>query len=432
MSRRPFPLGYVRDDLADFTGYSSARTSAPAGAVAPAAAASGEQGVPVEQGAPVDLAWLNANEAATPNRADAGASVRRYPDPQPAALRGRLAGLWGVATDELLVTRGSDEGIDLLVRACCAPGGATRGDASGPAAGAARGGVVVAPPTFGMYAVTARLHGAAVHAVPQLVEPAEGPGGGERWRVDVDAVLRTARQQQADLVLLPSPGNPTGQGVPVEDLVRLAEGLRRDEAPALLVVDEAYADFTDAPSAATLLATHENVVVLRTLSKAHGLAGARIGAVLARAELVALLGRVQAPYPLAVPAVQLALAATEPAALEDTADRVRRTLAERDRVTTALRDLAGRPGSGIEAVLVAEANFVTLRCTDPGSVLDALEEQGVVARALATHPGLADGVRVTLGTSEQDDRVLRALGAHPPAHRPPTGRPTRTTPEETP
>ncbi|WP_462417959.1 aminotransferase class I/II-fold pyridoxal phosphate-dependent enzyme [Kytococcus sp. Marseille-QA3725] len=400
MSDEALPMPYLRADLADFAGYSSARTSGPAPQV---------EGEAEGATTPAERVWLNANESAVANPGDPDGSSRRYPDPQPAELRERLAALWGVRPEELLVTRGSDEAIDLLVRGCCPPG---------------RGSVVVTPPTFGMYGVVARLHGAETVAVPQVVrevavepgDPSAGPlaeedgsSRREHWAVDVDEVLAAAERSRADLVFLASPGNPTGQTVPTEELARVAEALR---GRALLVVDEAYADFTGRDSASVLLAEHESVVVLRTLSKAHGLAGARIGAVLGRAPLVTALGRVQAPYPLAVPAVRLALEATSPEAVRRTTEQVQRTVVERERVAAALAATAGREGHlgpTIRAVLAGEANFVTLRCEDPEAVLQELEGTGVVVRSLARHPGLRDGVRITVGTPEQNDRVLRVL-----------------------
>ncbi|WP_374929908.1 aminotransferase class I/II-fold pyridoxal phosphate-dependent enzyme [Kytococcus sedentarius] len=400
-------LRYLRADLADFAGYSSARTSGPA-----------PGGRPWE--------WLNANESASANAADAEGASRRYPDPQPAALRERLAGLWGVRPEELLVGRGSDEGIDLLVRGCVAAG---------------TGAVVVSTPTFGMYAVSARLHGAEVVDVPQQVVPGQRDAAQERFVLDGDGLVGAVRERRgsgsggsgsaAGLVFVATPGNPTGSTVPLGELSRIAAALEGD---ALLVVDEAYGDFTDEPSAVELLAAHDNVVVLRTLSKAHGLAGARIGALIARPELVAALGRVQAPYPLAVPAVGLALAATENDAVAATAARVREAVSERERLATALA-AALREGRApaLTGLLEGEANFVTVRCADPQAVLDALATDGIVVRSLAGHPALTDGVRITTGTPAVNDRVLAHL-IEPADPSEPTAvnDPTDPTPQETP
>ena len=223
------PLDLVREDLRDFAGYRSARSDALQGEV-----------------------WLNANESPWANAADEAGTLRRYPDPQPAALRDALSDLYGCAPEQVLVGRGSDEGIDLLIRAVCRPGG----DA-----------VVITAPTFGMYAVCARLHGTAVVDVP-LREDADG------WRCDFDAVERETLSQGAKLVFLCSPGNPSGAPLPLRDVASLAERL---QGRALVVVDEAYWDYADAESAIGLIARLPNIVVLRTLSKAHALPAAPVG-----------------------------------------------------------------------------------------------------------------------------------------------------------
>ncbi|WP_312113084.1 aminotransferase class I/II-fold pyridoxal phosphate-dependent enzyme, partial [Stenotrophomonas indicatrix] len=236
-------LALVRPDLQAFAGYSSARSSAVQGEV-----------------------WLNANESAWANPADATGGSRRYPEPQPAALRDALASLYGVQPQQLLVGRGSDEAIDLLVRALCVPG---------------RDGVLVTPPVFGMYAVCARLQGAPLIEVP-LIDDGEG------LRTDLDAVIAAAKGQGAKLVFLCAPSNPAGSDIPLPEIERVALALR---GQALVVVDEAYVEYAQRASATTLLAAHANLAVLRTLSKAHALAAARIGTLIAAPELIAVLRR---------------------------------------------------------------------------------------------------------------------------------------------
>ncbi|MEE7548756.1 aminotransferase class I/II-fold pyridoxal phosphate-dependent enzyme, partial [Xanthomonas sp. Kuri4-1] len=175
--------------------------------------------------------------------------------------------------DQLLVGRGSDEAIDLLVRGLCVPG---------------RDAVVVTPPVFGMYAVCARLQNAPLREVP-LVEGEDG------LRADVAAIVDTALRDGARLVFLCSPSNPAGSAIPLAEIEDAAQRLR---GHALVVVDEAYGEFSDEPSAVTLLARYDNLAVLRTLSKAHALAAARIGCLIAHPALVAVLRRCQAPYPV--------------------------------------------------------------------------------------------------------------------------------------
>ena len=351
-------LALVREDLRGFAGYGSARSGSLQGEV-----------------------WLNANESAWSGAGDPFGACRRYPEPQPPALTAALARVYGCAPEQLLVGRGSDEAIDLLVRALCEPG---------------RGGVVVTPPVFGMYAVSAKLQGAPLLEVP-LVEDEAG------FRPDLDALAEAAIEGGAKLVFLCSPGNPTGNAVPLKAMASLA---RRLEGRALLVVDEAYGEFSSQPSAITLLASHGNLAVLRTLSKAHALAGARIGVVAAAPELVAVLRRCQAPYPVPAPCVDAALAALSPAALDSTARQIALVRSERERVRRAMTGL-----SCVRRVYPSEGNFLLLRLADAGRVFQALLDAGVVVRDQRAAPQLGDALRITIGTPDQNDRVLAVLSS---------------------
>ena len=346
----------LRDDLRDFTGYRSARSESVQGTV-----------------------WLNANESPFASSGDAEGAMRRYPDPQPQALRDALAALYGVDSAQVLATRGSDEGIDLLLRAFCAPG---------------RGAIVIAPPVFGMYAVCAKLHG-----VRTIEVPARDSDDG--WRCDLDAMAVTALSRNATLVFICNPGNPTGEAIADSGIARLAERLR---GRALVVVDAAYAEFADNDASTALLAAHENLVILRTLSKAHALAGARIGSVLAAPELIDMLKRCQAPYPLAQPAVQAALAALAPEAVARTRAATTQLRMERD----AFRDGLQRT-PGVRRVYPSQGNFLLVRFDDAQAAFDALLAAGVVVRDMRATPGLEDALRVSIGTPEQNRRVLALL-----------------------
>ena len=348
----------LREDLRDFAGYRSARSEALDG-----------------------LVWLNANESPWPNAVDSSGAVRRYPEPQPQTLRTELAALYECAPEQLLIGRGSDEAIDLLVRAFCTPG---------------RDAVLVTPPVFGMYAVCARLQGARTLEVAACDEP----GG---WRVDLDAVAESAIRDDAKLVFLCSPGNPTGELLSLPAIAALA---RKLEGRALVVIDEAYGDYADAPSSATLLAEHLNLAVLRTLSKAHALAAARIGCLIANAELIAWLRRCQAPYPIPAPCSSLALRALSPKALARTKAHVREACQERERLRVALTNLPG-----IRKVYGGHGNFLLVRFDAAELVFRRLLAAGIVVRDLRTWPRLDDALRITIGTSGQNDGVIATLSS---------------------
>src|SRR5581483_5644243 len=340
-------LALARPDILALTPYSSARMEARGGSV-----------------------MLNANES--PVAAVRSPGLNRYPDPQPSSLVERLAALYGVSREEVLVGRGSDEAIDLLVRAFCRAG---------------HDAVMVCPPTFGMYAVSARIQGARVADAPLRSD----------FTLDVDALLQSLTPD-VKLVFVCSPNNPTGGLVPLGELARLAGAL---DGRALLVVDEAYLEFAGSASASTLLARHDNVAVLRTLSKAHALAGARIGTLIARAEVVGLARRLQAPYPLPTPCIDVALAALEPAALAATSARIAASVRAREALATALLR-----SPFVRTVWPSSANFLCVRFEDGRATYRRLLDRGIVVRDVGAQPMLVNCLRVGIGTPEENARLL--------------------------
>lgn len=345
-------LDLARADIRALQPYSSARMEAQGGCV-----------------------FLNANESAWPPTGDNGLRCNRYPDPQPDALVSSLARLYGVRREQLLVGRGSDEAIDLLVRAFCR---------------AERDAVLVQPPTFGMYAVAARIQGAAVIEAPLR----------DDFALDVDTTL-AAVTAAVKLVFVCTPNNPTGTLVSRDAVERLAKALA---GRALLVVDEAYIEFADADSVVDLLDEHDNLAVLRTLSKAHALAGARIGCLLAHPEVIGLLRRIMAPYPLPRPCVEAALLALSGWGRSNMLAHVELVQRERTRMTQALLQLAS-----VRAVVPSQANFLAVRFADTESALRQLSDAGIVVRDIRRYPGLADALRITIGTPAENDQVVAVL-----------------------
>ncbi|UPG95847.1 histidinol-phosphate transaminase [Luteibacter aegosomatissinici] len=347
-------LDLARPDIRALSPYSSARMEASGGTV-----------------------LLNANESARPPSFPGGDGLNRYPDPQPRGLVDVLAELYDTTPDRVLVTRGSDEAIDLLTRAFCRAG---------------QDGIVISPPTFGMYAVSARIQGAAV-----VEAPLEADGS-----LDADKLL-AAVTPATKIVYVCTPNNPTGNLVPLATLERLAQAL---QGRALLVVDEAYAEFSGTPSATQLIDAYDHVAVLRTLSKAWSLAGARVGALVARAEVIGLLRRIIAPYPLPSPCVDAALAALSYEGRRVQRHHVHEILNERARMAVALATLPG-----VREVLPSHANFLAVRFDDAPGTYKRLLAAGVVVRDITKYPGLGDALRITIGTGNENDRVLAVLRA---------------------
>jgi histidinol-phosphate aminotransferase len=348
----------ARPDIVAMRPYSSARQEAPAAGV-----------------------LLNANEApwSLLQGSDWEARLNRYPDPQPEALVTRLAALYGVPADQVLVTRGSDEGIDLLTRVFCRPG---------------RDAILQSPPTFGMYRIAAQAQGAAIVDVRR-----DGAGG---FRLDEQAVLDAlAQDERIRLLFLTSPNNPTGDCVDAAFLPRLLDAAR---GRALVVLDEAYAEFCNQPSAAALVSGHENLVVLRTLSKAWAAAGLRCGTVLAQPSVIGLLRRVIAPYPLPSPVVSLALRMLQDDVLERQQALLRRIERNKEKL---LGVLAERPW--LEQLLPGEANFVLLRCDRAGELLGFCARHGVILRGFPTDPSLRDYIRISVGSAEDIEMLASVL-----------------------
>ena len=324
---------------------------------------------------------LNANENPWPPAARPDSRLNRYPEPQPAELRQRLSDYCGVAPASLLITRGSDEGIDLLVRTFCRPG---------------RDAVSVCPPCFALYALSARIQGAPVHSVP-LVAEAEG-------HVIDEAGLAAAA---ARLTFLCSPNNPTGDEVPADGLERLVTAAR---GRGLVVVDEAYLEFSGRESFAGLLDRWPNLVVLRTLSKAFGLAGCRLGVVLAHPEVIDLLGRVIPPYPLPAPAVEAGLEALGPEGIREMRRQVAEIMAGKAELVAGLQ---AHPG--IHRVWPGAANFVLAGAADGPALVAAAGDAGIRLRDVSDQPGLENGVRITLGRPAENRRLLEFLEQWRPA-----------------
>lgn len=322
---------------------------------------------------------LNANEAPWPpagGSLDARcAPLNRYPDPQPSQLVARLAELYGVDASEVLVSRGSDESIDLLVRAFCRPG---------------MDAVAIQPPTFGMYAVCAAVQGAELVEVPLNAQ----------FEVDVDGLLGKL-PAAVRLLFLCTPNNPTGTCLALSDVSRIAAALANR---ALVIVDEAYIEFANVPSASSLLVEHDNLGVLRTLSKAWALAGARVGCLLARAEVVALLRRIMPPYPLPTPSVAAALAALTAEGLALTKQRIALLISERERMASALIRLPG-----VLNVLPSQGNFLCVEFENSAAVYRSLFEAGVIVRDVSRYLRLASHLRISIGTREENSRVLQLL-----------------------
>ncbi|SLM63005.1 MULTISPECIES: histidinol-phosphate transaminase [Dickeya] len=321
--------------------------------------------------------WLNANEypQATEYQLTMQ-TLNRYPECQPVQVIARYAAYAGVNPDQVLVSRGADEGIELLIRAFCEPG---------------QDAILYCPPTYGMYAVSAETFGVERRVIPALSD----------WQLDVEAIARSL--DNVKVIYVCSPNNPTGNLINPDDLRRLLELAR---GRAIVAIDEAYIEFCPQASTVSWLAQYPHQVVLRTLSKAFALAGLRCGFTLASPEIITLLLKVIAPYPLALPVADIAAQALSDEGLAKMRRHVAEVCDNRRWLLDALKTLPI-----IETASPGEGNYVLVRFNDSPAVFKTLWDQGIILRDQNKQPGLAGCLRISIGTRYECERVISALQA---------------------
>jgi histidinol-phosphate aminotransferase len=326
----------------------------------------------------VDHVYLDANELgdAFLTDGDFPPRVNRYPEPQPPALMRALGKLYGAPESHLCVGAGADAAIDAVIRIFCEAG---------------QDGIVITPPTYGYYKVAAEIQGARV-----LEAPLKGP----KWALDHAAIERCVGHG-AKVVFVCSPNNPTAHIFPRSEILTLAKQL---EGRAILVVDEAYGEFTAEPSVARDVDRYPGLVVLRTLSKAWGLAGLRVGTAIAHPSLINLMHKVRFPYPLSRLSAALATTVLSDEPLAFISRRVARVKAERDRLAA---ELATSPY--VASVWPSETNFLLVKCQDHAALLAASREARVIVRDRSKEPGLEGVVRITVGSPDENTRLIHAL-----------------------
>lgn len=323
------------------------------------------------------LIRLHANESPFAMATESSSELNRYPDPGAATLVAAMSGYYAVSNDSVLPVRGSDDGIDLLIRAFCRP---------------YQDSITVCPPTFSMYASFAEVQGAAVNAVPLNSE--------SDFKPDIEAV--EAVSPAAKLVFVCSPSNPLGCSVAQSDVIALCERL---QGKSVVVLDEAYAEFSPQNSMVSLLSRFSNLVILRTLSKAFAAAGIRCGAVLAQAEVIELLRSIMSPYSLPTQTIEQGLKCLSDDGIKAMRERSDFLVAERMRMAKAMNDLRG-----VVKIYPSDANFLLVKFDDAATVLKLLRDAGVLVRDFSKAVGTTGCLRISVGSAEENRRVLSVLG----------------------
>lgn len=309
--------------------------------------------------------FLDANENPYPS------PYNRYPDPLQKKVKEKLAELKGVTPEEIFLGNGSDEAIDLLIRAFCEPN---------------HDSILITEPTYGMYSVCAEIN--AVNVQQVLLTP--------DFDLDLDAFPKTF-DATTKILFLCSPNNPTGNLLSRD---KILEVLKRFYG--LVVIDEAYIDFANSKSFVNELSKYPHLVVLQTFSKAWGLAGLRLGMCFASPEIISLLNKIKYPYNVNIRTQELALDALENAYKKDI--WVDEILTQRDKLVKALKTL-----KIVDKIFPTDANFILVRVKDAPGTYQYLMNNMIIVRDRSRVTLCYNCIRITVGTPEENERLIEAL-----------------------
>ena len=312
--------------------------------------------------------FLDANENPFNN------GYNRYPDPRQSELKSLISRIKGIPVKNMFIGNGSDEAIDLCFRVFCQPG---------------KDNAVSIAPTYGMYKVAADINDVQIREVAL----------GEGFRLPVDELL-AACDAYTKLMFVCSPNNPTGNAFPLEDILRLADAFN-----GMLVVDEAYIDFSSQPSLSGYINEYPNLIVLQTLSKAYGMAALRLGLAFADQRTMSMFSNVKYPYNISLAGMQKAMELLR----RDVASEVAAVISERSRMAEALVRLPR-----VRTVWPSDANFLLVEVDDARGLYDELLDAQVIVRDRSRVQGCAGCLRITVGTPAENDKVLAVIGGLKP------------------
>jgi len=351
-------LNLARPEIRDLTPYVSARSDNPS--------TNSEQ------------IYLNANENNYPLPGYEHLNLHRYPEAaQPEKLIQKITELYNVQSDQIIITRGSDEAIDLLIRTFCR---------------AYQDKILICPPTFGMYEFYANIQGASVVNIPLLKA--------QNFKLDTINLLQ-AWQPAIKLIFLCSPNNPTGNLLAKSDIIKICKALK---GQALIVVDEAYIEFATTASLTQIMQEYPHLVILRTLSKLYGLAGARCGVAIAHPTIIYLLQKALPPYPLPVTTVETVYQHLTPTNLEIIKNNRELLIKEREKMYEFFQNQ-----SFVKQVWRGDANFLLVEVNNAAALIKHCETHGIIIRNRNNDYGLENCVRISIGTAAENQRVREVL-----------------------
>jgi histidinol-phosphate aminotransferase len=313
------------------------------------------------------MVFIDANESPYTN------GINRYPDPQQRQLKTLLAKRFSLSPANILLGNGSDEVLDLIYRAFCEPN---------------KDNIITMPPTYGMYKVLAGIN--AIENREVLLT--------ESFELDVDKILESINPN-TKVIFLSSPNNPTGNNFSIKHIEYLLNNFQ-----GLIVIDEAYIDFTTQGSWLNKIGQFPNLIVTRTFSKAYGMAGLRLGVCYASEDIIAVLNRIKPPYNVNELTQRKALQMLQNTALID--EQITEILEERDRMVGQLAEIYY-----IKEIFPSDANFILVKVDDADKRYQEILELGVVVRNRSTQPLCANTLRFTIGTPKENETLLKVLNS---------------------
>ena len=325
-----------------------------------------------------DSVRLNANESpycVTDQAKKDGLNL--YPDAVPIKIRKRISQYLDMDEENCVITRGSTEAIDVLLRVFCQPNIDE---------------IIIFPPTFEMYQFYAAIQGVSIKSIPLLEA--------KNYEINLE-LLGSELCTQSKLIFIPSPSNPTGQTISKDSIFKACD-MAKDFG--LVVLDLAYIEFADEDITKEILTTYSNVVVLRTLSKAFGLAGSRCGVLLASSEISNYVMRVLPPYSFSKPAEKSILEALTENGIKTSKLNINEIIKERMYLEEAFTNIGC-----IKKIYKSSANFILVQVKNADRFCDKAKEYGLLLRNVSYQPTLSNCVRITVGTRKQNDLLIEGI-----------------------
>lgn len=299
-------------------------------------------------------------------------NLNRYPDPLQLVVKEKISKIKGLPVENIFLGNGSDEAIDILFRMVCNPGADN---------------VIVCPPTYGMYEVSANINHVQVVKVPLIPET---------FQLDTEAVLK-AINKNTKLIFVCSPNNPTGNSIAWDSIKTILEKFN-----GIVAIDEAYINFSKIPTTIPQLLKYPNLVVLQTLSKAWGLAGLRIGMAFASKDIIDVFNKVKPPYNINVVSQKFALQALEN--IQQVNEWIKDVVKERDKLSEELSKLPF-----VIKIYPSDANFILVKTTDGKGIYNHLVDNKIIVRDRSKVELCEGALRITIGTPDENKKVLEAL-----------------------